>query len=415
MQSGIPPLKQEQPPATPGKRVPAETAARSIEGAANELRAESRQLAPPELERSVLGLPLSDTLALLVLLGALLAFQLAARGLLRRYARPGEHGYLEPGRAALGRAIGQVVNLAVFLVALFLLLSFLPLGGAELRSVLWRIYLTLAIALGGLIAYRLIEIAIALLDRSGDSDSTLGQGIGPLLRNTAKIVLAVLILIGIVEAWGYSATGLVAGLGIGGLALAFAAQDTFSNVFGSFIIYGDRPYRIGDWVKVKEFEGIVEDIGMRSTRIRTFENTVLTVPNRDVTTNTVENFTTRDQRRVRFLLGVVYSTPPEKIERLRDDLTALLKSRADITERLLGVRFYEFGESSLNVLVSFCVAATDFATYHRVREEVLLWILRYCNERGIGIAFPTRSVWIEGLPPNFAASAASHSSAEGKE
>jgi MscS family membrane protein len=400
-------LQVEQDAAEPVGPNPAEArepqpvaaeAAREIATASSRLQEQSRELLGPGSELGASGAPLANYVTIAILVAVLLGLRLLGNKLRELYLPRLSRGMFPQAAERMRKAIQQVSTLVVFMAALFVILTFLPTSEPALQKLLWNVYLTLVVVLGGLSLYRLVEIVTALALSRNQEQGTLEQGIGPLLRNVAKVLLFILIVIGVVEAWGYSASGLLAGIGIGGLAIAFAAQDTFSNVFGSFIIYGDKPYRLGDWIRVKEYEGIVEEIGMRSTRIRTFENSLLTVPNRDVTTNTVENFTTRSQRRVKFMLGVTYSTSPEQIEALRDAVTAMLEEHPDVTSRLLGVRFYDFGESSLNVLVSCCVTATDFGAYHRIREEIMLGILRYCNAEGISIAFPTRSLWLENWP-----------------
>src|SRR5690606_30681737 len=117
------------------------------------------------------------------------------------------------------------------------------------------------------------------------------------------------------EAWGYNATTLLAGVGLGGLAVAFAAQDTISNVFGSIIIYSDRPFKVGDWVKIGTVEGDVEEIGIRSTRIRKFDKTVVLVPNKRLTNEEILNFTQMTARRLTQTIFLDKTNPPDKIEK----------------------------------------------------------------------------------------------------
>jgi MscS family membrane protein len=293
---------------------------------------------------------------------------------------------------------GQLIGLG----ALFFILALVPLPQTPLdvQGAAWRTFMTIAIVFAGVTAYRVLEVLIFIFSHRGRSDySKLDQSFAPLLRNIVKAVVIVLVIVAVVQAWGYSAGGLLAGVGIGGLALAFAAQDMIGNIFGSFVIYSDRPYKIGDWVRIDTNEGVVEEIGFRSTRIRTWEDSLLTVPNKDVTSHTVENFTTRTARRICFTLGVTYSTPPEAIEALRSALYDMLLAHPEITSRRMAVRFSDFGESSLNILVDCHVLATRFEDYYRLREEVLLWILRYCNANDIGLAFPTRTLEVNGEVP----------------
>jgi len=191
-------------------------------------------------------------------------------------------------------------------------------------------------------------------------------------------------------------TGLVAGLGVGGLAVALAFQDTLGNFFGSIFILLDRPFAVGDWIKVGDVEGIVEDIGFRSTRIRTFPKTVVSVPNKTVASTTVDNWSKMPKRRVRQTVGVTYETTPEQMEHAVAAIREIVQNDEGVDKEYIVVRFTEFGDSSLNILVYYFTTAVGFADHAATRERINLAIMRTLENLGLSIAFPTHTVYLEG-------------------
>ena len=142
-------------------------------------------------------------------------------------------------------------------------------------------------------------------------------------------------------------------MGLGGLAFALAAKDTVANLFGSATIFASRPFQIGDWVYIDGTEGTVESVGFRSTRVRTFYNSLISVPNAKVVDSVVDNYGARQYRRVKAMLGLTYDTPPDKLEAFVVGVRELIANHPKTRKDLFEVHFYEFGPSSLNVLVYF--------------------------------------------------------------
>lgn len=210
-----------------------------------------------------------------------------------------------------------------------------------------------------------------------------------------RTVLTFIWTIGIVMSLGnvgVNVATLIGGLGIGGLAFALAAQDTIKNIFGGFTIFTDRPFRIGDRIKVDGFDGFVEDIGIRSTRLRTLEKRVVTIPNYKIVEASVENISNEPMRRVLLKLGLTYNTTPEKM----NEALSILKnipakvSEIDPTDFVAG--FSDFSDSALVItFVYFIKKSSDLMeTPSLVNNE----ILRAFNEAGLQFAFPTRTIYI---------------------
>ena len=182
------------------------------------------------------------------------------------------------------------------------------------------------------------------------------------------------------------------GLGIGGLAFALAAKDTVANVFGSITILVDRPFRVGDWITTDGADGVVEEIGLRSTRIRTFAKTVVSLPNQGLANATVENHSLMPKRRVKMTVGVTYSSSAAQMQTLVARIEALLRARDDVHQEFLLVKFTDFGASSLDVLIYYFTATTDWAAHLQARQEINLAVMGIVEEMGLSIAFPTRTV-----------------------
>lgn len=197
---------------------------------------------------------------------------------------------------------------------------------------------------------------------------------------------------------GFPTYSVLAGLGVGGLAVALAARDSLANLLGSMLIMIEKPFRVGHYVKVSGGEGTVEDVGFRSTRIRTPDNSLISIPNNSVVNATVENLSLRMMRRQRFLIQVTYDTPRENLEQLITGIKQIIADHPLINKSNFNVRFNDFGESSLNILVYFYIETTDYSAELAAREEVLLQIMDLAKHLGIDFAFPTRTLVIEAPP-----------------
>jgi MscS family membrane protein len=194
---------------------------------------------------------------------------------------------------------------------------------------------------------------------------------------------------------GFPAYSVLAGLGVGGLAVALAARDSLANLLGSMLIMIEKPFRVGHVVRVSGSEGTVEDVGFRSTRIRTLDNSLISIPNNSVVNATIENLSLRVMRRERFFIQVTYDTSREKLEALADKIKQLIADHPLTNKKTIHVRFNDFGESSLNILVYFYLEVADLATELEAREEILFHIMGFAKELDIDFAFPTRTLVID--------------------
>ena len=300
--------------------------------------------------------------------------------------------------AAISKPLGVILPVA----GLFLAVRYLVSLQAEWT---WlpqvdRAFRLVSILLVSWTAFRLVNAGATLLgEMTAKTESKLDDQLVPLARKGAKVFIATLGFVLVAQNLGYSVSGLLAGLGIGGLALAMAAKDTLANLFGSLMIMLDRPFRVGDFVTFSGGEGTVEEIGMRSTRVRTPAKTVVSVPNQNLANATVENQSQMPLRRVRFTLGVTYDTNAAQMEELVARITAMLRARPDIDPEQVLVRFTDFGASSLDILVQYFTVPVEFARALEIREQVNLELMRLVESMGLSIAFPTRTVHLAGGAP----------------
>ena len=250
--------------------------------------------------------------------------------------------------------------------------------------------------------FRCVNVFTSMLKEwARKTDTTLDDHLVPLVERALQIMVWILAALMILQNLGYSVSGLLAGLGIGGLAVALAAQKTLADVFGSIMLLVDRPFVAGDWIVSpdREIEGVVESIGFRSTRIRTFEQTLIAIPNNRLAEFVIDNISSRPYRRVWIAVGLTYDTPSELMREAVSRIEQLLRSHPEVSqESTILVRFNEISENSLDIMVYYFTATTDWAEYLRIREDVNLKIMEIVESLGLRLAFPTRTVHVSHEP-----------------
>ena len=221
----------------------------------------------------------------------------------------------------------------------------------------------------------------------------------PLGASTAKIAVLAMAVVAILADLGFAVTSLLAGLGIGGLALALAGQKTVENLFGAFSIGVDQPFRVGDFVLVDGVMGTVEVIGLRSTRIRTLERTVVTIPNGKLADMRIESFAPRDRIRLATVLGLSRGTTSDQVRGVCKGIEAALRAQPKLWPDAMTVRLKEITPTSLDIEVQAWFTTTDFPEFQRIREELLLAFMGVVEGAGTSFAVPTRVVHsAEGRP-----------------
>lgn len=251
----------------------------------------------------------------------------------------------------------------------------------------------------GRLGYALVDVVDSRMrELAADQKSSVSEMLAFLVSRMLKITIVLLILLQVATILvGKPLTSIIAGLGIGGLAFALAAQDTLKNFFGSLALFTDKPFQIGERVIIDGHDGPIEDVGLRSTRIRTLEGHLVTIPNGELARMTVQNIGKRPYIRRLFNIGITYDTPPEKVEKALEILKDILKSHEGMNPEFPPrVFFNEFNSDSLNIIVIYWYQPPDYWDFMRFSEKINLEILNRFNSEGIDFAFPTQTLHLLG-------------------
>jgi len=350
----------------------------------------------PILSETLFGVPLANLIAALTIL---LLFLLLRRfftsiviGTLQKLAKRTETYYDDRVISALKRPVSFAF--VVIGLHLFFLLTFKET--ANINKIL-----------NSLILFDIFWAAIAIADAlrgvfhhtASRFNPDLAKEVGNFTLKMVKIFIGGIGFAAILQVWGINVTALIASLGLGGLAFALAAKDTAANLFGSFAILADKSIRIGEWIKVENVEGVVEDIGMRTTKIRSFEKSLITVPNSIVANAPIENFSRRGVRRIKMHIGLVYGTSQEQIGKIVSEIKTMLQNHEGISQKeTMLVNFDNFGDSSLDIFIYTFTATANWERYLAIREDINLKIMEIVEKNGSEFAFPSRSIYVESLP-----------------
>ena len=257
-----------------------------------------------------------------------------------------------------------------------------------------EVLLTISIAL---FAYYLVEVPSAWLhSQTEKTESKFDDMLVPIVRKSLRVTVVLFALVSIAQSLSDKpVSALLAGLGLGGLAFALAAQDTIKNLFGSLVIFTDKPFGLGDRINYDGHDGVIEEVGLRSTRLRRLDGHQVTIPNGELANKSIHNIAKRPFIRRIFTLGVTYDTTPEKVSRAKEILEDILKDHEGMDpkgEMLPRVYFSDFSASSLDFKCMYWYHPAAYWDYMNFSEWVNLEILRRFNEEGIEFAFPTQTI-----------------------
>ncbi len=288
------------------------------------------------------------------------------------------------------------VGWMVFVIGLFIALMVLNLSVEWDKAIVLAMKAaTMTIVFWGIL--RVVDVfAETMMGLAKERDMAV-HGFIPLIQKAARTFLVIIAVILVVQNLGYSVSSLLAGLGIGGLAVALAAQETLGNFFGSVSLVADRPFKVGDWIQVgSKVDGDVEEIGLRSTKVRTWSKSLMSIPNKVLANEIIENWSKMPKRRVKQYIGVTYSTPADTMHDLVEDFKQLLKEDEGVQQDFILVNFTDFSESSLQILVYYFTSTTAWLKHMDIRQRVNIKIMKAVEARGASMAFPTRSLQFEG-------------------
>lgn len=294
---------------------------------------------------------------------------------------------------------GKSAPFLFFTVGLYIGVSFINLGAAEgFVGTSIAVLFTIAVASA---SYFLTEVpSLMLKQRAAKTAGKMDDMLVPILSNSMRATIVILAIVQIAQILsGKEITSILAGLGIGGLAVALAAQDTLKNFFGSIVLLADKPFEIGDRINIDGHDGPVESVGLRSTKIRTLDGHLVTIPNGEMANKSIWNIAKRPHIRRIFNITITYDTPPAKVAEAKAILEAILNDHEGMHEDFPPrVYFNNFNDTSLNLFCIYWYHPPAYWDYMAFTERVNTEILERFNEAGIDFAFPTQTVHLAGDP-----------------
>jgi MscS family membrane protein len=287
-------------------------------------------------------------------------------------------------------AVLQVLNLYAALAILNL-----PRHPTNYDAIINKGLVVALIFIGAWALSRSVSLATYFLTKlTSKTKSPLDDRLVPFVDRVLRVTIVIVAGLMVLQESGVQIAGILAGLGIGGLAVALAAKDTLANVFGTITIVGDYPFDIGDWIKTKDVEGTVEDIGFRSTKVRTFGNSLVAVPNATLAGSAIENFSRMFKRRISFRIGVTYETTPDQMREALARVRDVLRNHEEIRQDFWLVYFTDFADSALEIMVYCFSKTTVWAEFLSVRESLNLQIMQTLDQIGVEFAFPSHAVYM---------------------
>lgn len=298
----------------------------------------------------------------------------------------------------LAKGFAKPLPMLVWCAGIYLALCTLPWmnlasGAIKLFTKLFRLSAVLLVSQGLWDSSDLCSILLTGVQHRMEFSAN--QTLNRFLSKLYQALVAIFACITILNDFGFNVTGLITGLGLAGLTVSLAAQDSASNLFSGLIILLERPFVIGDWITIGDVEGTVEDISFRSTKIRALDNSIYVLPNSSVSNATVNNGTSRTKRLFRFTLGVTYSATRPQLEHLIADLDAMLRANPDVYADSVTVKLTGFGSSSIDILISCYIKTAEIGKFLSVQNGLNLDIMDVMAKNGTQFAFPSTSVYLE--------------------
>lgn len=339
----------------------------------------------------ILGILIIIVLSFVVHIIFSLLFEKIIIALLNRY------GYKEFAHALI-KPIAKPVSYLVIFPVLMLLVPVLQLPVTYSKYIilglkaLWPIFLTI-------VFYRLVDVlGIYMMKVAKRTESSLDDQLVPLIRKILKTFVVVTGVLFVLINLNISIIPFITGLSIGGLAFALAAQDTIKNFFGSLMIFIDKPFQVGQWITSGDIDGEVEEVGLRSTRVRTFRNSLIYVPNGILADRTIDNHGLRVYRRFYTTISITYDTPPDLIEVFIKGLNKIVEGHPNTRKDKYHIFMNNFGQSSLDIMFYIFFQAPSWALELQYRHEIILNIIRLAEHLNVRFAFPTRTLHMETFP-----------------
>lgn len=253
--------------------------------------------------------------------------------------------------------------------------------------------ITIMIFCSGILNY--VSNNISLVFNLKSEDNEINEVAIKFFSNLLKVIIVCIAVVMVISELGYNINGLLTGLGVGGLAISLAAQDTLKNLVSGFVIIFDKPFGAGDFIETKDFKGTVEDITMRSTRIRKLDDSIIVVPNSTLSDSLITNYARLTRKLVEFKIGLVYSTPEEALKNCEKEIYEYLDNHEMVDSSTIRVCFAEYEESAINLQIRCYIDTTELEVYFKFVEELNFEIKRIIEHNNTDFAYPTRSIYLE--------------------
>ena len=385
--------------AAPSTNAPADTNAPAGKAADQITQSQWYEVAEQYLGQKVMGISLWQyALSLLIIfLGFLI------KRILVHYVEKSLAKFFETTKAtwddlifeAVAKPLNAFITIGSIHLAVFLLVFRLDSFPEDLIGKSYTVALGLVIIWG---VYRMVDVLAHYLDEvaAGKDETIRGQFL-PLIKQALRVFVIIIGGLTVLATVGVNIAGVLGGLAVGGLAISMAAKDTFANFIGTFNMLTDRPFKVGDWISVGDnIDGDVEAIGFRSTRIRTFGKTELTVPNGLLATEVINNWSRMPKRRVKMTIGITYDTKPDQMRKLLKRIEKILDEDEGVDQGYKLVQFTGFGASSLDIFLYYFTKTTVWKEYLDIRERINLKIMETVEDMGLDFAFPTQTIHVKG-------------------
>lgn len=372
---------------------------------------------PQGAQRKILGLMLWQWIGLLVGLGMALLLYFVFAWLLNPLVKRLSSSRLYPSLISK-KLIRRLARLISFWVIVRLLRMFIPIlqMPVEINTVVITSFKLLMILIFVGISLRILDVVMVYLDKvTHKTESKMDEQLVPLLTKVMQVIIVAIAILSALRLFNVNITALIAGISIGGLAIALAAQDTIKNLFGSFTIFVDKPFQIGDWVNFNGVDGTVEEVGFRSTRVRTFANSLVSVPNGKLADMVINNYGLRIYRRYSTKLTIAYDTPPHLMEQFIEGLRELVAHHPHTRKDYYEIHLNEMSASSLDILFYIFFSVPDWSSELKAKHDLLMAILRLAAKLGVRFAYPTSTIYIEEFPGNGKSSRPYNMDAQGSE
>lgn len=331
---------------------------------------------------------------------AVLMFRNMITKLILKFIRKISEKYGFKNIALIAESVEKIISNLIAYSAIYSGLSVFPFN-PSISLFVNRVYRILIIISITQILLKVVTINLEVLNNNylkntQSEKSQVTKTVFPIVAKLIKSVIVIMAVVAIAVEFNFKQlSSVMAGLGIGGAALALASQDIIKNFFGGFVILAEKSFNVGDWVKVDTFEGTVEELGLRSTKIRTIDRELVIVPNSRFADREIINYSIRENRRVSFVLGVSYKTSTEKLKTVINSIKDILDSHSMVKENSSLVKFTDFAAGSLEISVQYLTNTADYDKYMEIKNDINFKIIDVFNGQNIEFAFPGMNIYMD--------------------